>query len=333
MSNKKISVVIPVYNVERYIGLCLDSVINQTYKNLEIICVNDGSTDESLKIIEEYQEHDNRIKIINQENRGLSAARNTGIKQVTGDYIAFLDSDDWVEEDFYEKLYNACENNNADVSIGLTCYYYNNQNIQTDRWVNQHAFANKNNIVETIEDRQNIIYSCACWNKIYKTELIKKNNLSFPEGLNIEDVPFTFAISILANKLVKVPEAKIFYRQQPDSIMQKASSTRLPFCIFKIYEVCENFLESLKINGEIKKQYKQILENFEIFNIYAWFGHVNKIFRKEFKTLMRNKFKQINIKNNPYISQKSEEIYNSVIIHNFERKLKNIIKSILSQTL
>ena len=112
----KISVVVPVYNVEAYLERCLDSLINQTLSDIEIICVNDGSTDSSPEKLEEFAKKDSRIKIINQENGGLSAARNTGIEAATGEYIGFVDSDDYVDLDFYEKLYNAATSHNADIS-------------------------------------------------------------------------------------------------------------------------------------------------------------------------------------------------------------------------
>ena len=101
-----LSVIIPVYNVEPYLEQCLDSVINQTYKNLEIICINDGSTDNSLKILEKYQKKDNRIKLINQKNKGLSEARNAGLDVAKGEYIAFVDSDDYLELNAYEEAMN-----------------------------------------------------------------------------------------------------------------------------------------------------------------------------------------------------------------------------------
>ena len=108
MNNIKVSVIVPVYNCEKYLKKCLDSLVNQTLKDIEIICVNDGSTDNSGRILEEYT--DSRIKIITKENGGLSSARNAGIAVAKGEYLGFVDSDDWVDLDFYEKLYNTAKN-------------------------------------------------------------------------------------------------------------------------------------------------------------------------------------------------------------------------------
>ena len=114
----KVSIIIPVYNVEQYLAQCLDSVINQTYKNIEIICVNDCSLDNSFKILDEYSKNDKRIKIINRENNGgLSAARNTGLDNASGKYIYFLDSDDWIDLDYIEKMLNAAIKNEVEVVL------------------------------------------------------------------------------------------------------------------------------------------------------------------------------------------------------------------------
>ncbi len=114
----KVSVIVPVYNVEKYLEECIESLINQTLTDIEIICINDGSTDNSLKILEELQKKDNRIKIINQKNSGVSSARNNGIENATGEYIGFVDSDDWIDSDYYEKLYNTAKKYNSDIAAG-----------------------------------------------------------------------------------------------------------------------------------------------------------------------------------------------------------------------
>lgn len=122
-----ISIIIPVYNIEKYLSRCIESVLDQTYQNLEAIFVNDGSTDNSLKILEEYQKKDKRIKIINKENAGSGAARNDGIEQSKGEYLAFLDSDDWYEKDFLERLYKNLKENNSEIAMCNPKMVYNNK--------------------------------------------------------------------------------------------------------------------------------------------------------------------------------------------------------------
>ena len=117
MEDIKVSIIVPVYNVARYLGECLDSIINQTLDDIEIICINDGSTDNSLEILEEYAKKDSRIWIFTIENSGLSLARNYGIKHANGKYVGFVDSDDYINETMFEKLYNSCEQNDLDLAI------------------------------------------------------------------------------------------------------------------------------------------------------------------------------------------------------------------------
>ncbi len=119
----KISIIVPVYNVENYLKKCLDSIVNQTFKDIEIILINDGSTDNSLNICKEYAKKDHRIRLINKPNGGLSSARNVGIDLSTGEYLGFVDSDDWIALNMYEKLYNLCKIFNADIS---QCKYIRN---------------------------------------------------------------------------------------------------------------------------------------------------------------------------------------------------------------
>ena len=117
MNKPKISVIVPVYNVDRYLEICIDSLINQTYDNLEIILINDGSTDDSKLICEKYLKLDKRIKLINQKNKGVSSARNNGIRNSSGEYIVFVDSDDWVDLDYFERLYNAAKKYDSDIAL------------------------------------------------------------------------------------------------------------------------------------------------------------------------------------------------------------------------
>lgn len=173
----KVSIIIPVYNVEKYIRQCLESVINQTYKNIEIIVINDGTKDGSMKIVEEYLE-DKRIKIINKNNGGLSSARNKGIEEATGEYIYFLDSDDWIEKDTIEVLVK----NSKDVDIiGANFFYFDE--------ITKIKEKNKD-ISDDIEKGEYSLNHCTeimVWNKLYKYSFLKEKNLTFIEGIIHED--------------------------------------------------------------------------------------------------------------------------------------------------
>ena len=206
----KVSVIVPVYNVENYLRACLDSIINQTLKDIEIICVNDGSTDSSLAILQEYARNDKRIKIIDSQNKGSSAARNIGIDVAQGDYIGFVDSDDWIDLNFYETLYNAAVSQNAD--IARTCYDYNYKNkVVEEKHLNAiiHAAADNNRDLKINE------HSVVIWNAIYKNRFLKSNNIRFLEDLSCSvDVTFTAQTTFLSTKTI--PVIGTYYHHRDD---------------------------------------------------------------------------------------------------------------------
>lgn len=217
---KKVSIIVPVYNVEKYLRSCLDSIINQTFKDIEIICVNDGSTDNSLEILKEYSKKDDRIIIINQENKGLSAARNTGIQNADSEFIAFVDSDDWIDLEFIEKLYNAAIKNNCD--IAAASIIRKREHSQKYR-----VHYSEEKVYTTLEEKLNICKipnCCYVWNKLYKSELVK-NNL-FKAGAFYEDVFWTPYVLHQAENLVTVPEINYFYRVNNQSIVKKIQSPK-----------------------------------------------------------------------------------------------------------
>lgn len=180
----KVSIIIPVYGVEKYISQCLESVINQSYENIEIIVVNDGTKDNSMKIVEEYL-LDERIKIINKENGGLASARNRGIEEATGEYIYFLDSDDWIEVNTIEVLVE--ESNNLDI-IYSNFWYFDEKNQKKRK--NKEKI--KSNMSMTGEYLLGYSTEIMVWNKIYKKSFLEEKQLRFLEGIIHEDEEFTF---------------------------------------------------------------------------------------------------------------------------------------------
>lgn len=216
MSNQvKVSIIIPVYNVEQYISQCLDSLINQTLQEIEIICINDGSKDNSLNILKDYADKDSRIKIINKKNEGLSCARNDGLKAASGEYIGYVDSDDWVAEDFYEKLFIAAKKYNADIAAGnivrcgkLVRKYrikYEKEELLTDG-------------LEKLKAAQIPKYNYV-WNKIYKRESLLKLDIPFPAGKVYEDIRWSIKVIYYLENLVTVPESNYYYRKNQNSIV------------------------------------------------------------------------------------------------------------------
>lgn len=217
----KVSVIIPVYNVEQYLERCLDSIINQTLKDIEIVIINDGSTDNSLNICTKYAKRDNRIKIITQKNGGLAAARNTGLEYAMGEYIGFVDSDDWIDLDFYEKLYNTAKKYNCDIAYADFIRKGKNKH---KRRMNFETEIVSTEIHDKIKNCKNLTLGCV-WNKIYRKELLANNHLDFPYGHVYEDGLFSMKSLYYANSIVSVPSTYYYYFVNSTSIV-KSSKTQ-----------------------------------------------------------------------------------------------------------
>lgn len=202
----KISVIVPVYNVENYLAKCLHSLVNQTLKDIEIIIVNDGSTDNSQQIIDEYIKKSSKIRAFIKENGGLSDARNFGLRYAQGEYIGYLDSDDFVEYDMYEILYNKAKLEGSDIAeCNLRHTYENSEDIE---------------IGEKIQDKKEMIMygRSVVWNKIYNREWLQNTGVIFSKGLYYEDVDYFVRLVPYIRKYSYVDEACIHYMQRSSSI-------------------------------------------------------------------------------------------------------------------
>ena len=218
---EKITVIVPVYNVENYLEKCLDSLINQTYKNIEIIVINDGSTDNSGEICQEYAQKDNRIVYIEKENGGLSDARNVGLDKMTGSYVTFIDSDDWIEQDYIETLYKKIVEYQADIAVGN--YYSYNEDEETYYF---HIYGDSyyEKVYDNISIFENLYESqemksfalISAWGKLYKAKLF--DYLRFEKGKLGEDGYFNQKMYLSVNKVVYLNKGLYAYRQRSGSI-------------------------------------------------------------------------------------------------------------------
>ena len=311
----KLSIIVPVYNVENYLEDCLNSLCHQSLKELEIICVNDGSTDKSGKILKRFYKHDKRIIIVEQTNSGLSIARNIGMKYATGEYITFLDSDDWVASDFYEILYNEAKKHDADIAVGNVLYYHNDRQMNFD-FVSWHSFADNKKIISDCKDKKFILQSCAVWNKIYKRDLIDKNNLLFYDKKMVEDFPFNFMAIAVAQKIVCCPFAMLYYRQRQTSIMRDPTKQlRNTWDVLDNYNTLLDDLERSKIQNI--SYFKNQLYFFAIKNLLAWSEKISKKQRKLYVAEMRTflqKFDCVDITNEaPYWSLLISVMYKDTV--------------------
>lgn len=212
----KVSIVIPVYNVEPYLKQALDSVVNQTLTDIEIICIDDCSTDGSYEILQEYAKKDNRFVILHHMvNQGLGITRNNGIKKVTANYTMFLDPDDWLELDACEKAYNQISINDDDVVFfnSQTCDE-NGNFVSVDKRLAPYKryFDGQSFSLKKIKDNF-ILNKIACWTRIYNTEFLRKNNIYFPEARRAEDIPFSIKLYLNAGKVSVINSILINYRK------------------------------------------------------------------------------------------------------------------------
>lgn len=324
----EISIVVPVYNVEKYLGKCLDSLLKQTFSDFEILLIDDGSTDRSLKICEKYAEKDSRIRVIHQKNQGLSAARNTGIENASGKYIGFIDSDDYIDEDMYEYLYEQITNQKADIAV---CGIYNEYADIVRRAYpkDEYIIANQKEAMAMVLEANKISVNAV--NKLYKIEIFK--NLRYPVGKLSEDAHLILEILLQTEKIVISTAPKYHYVHRENSI------TTAPYGK-KDLSVIEAYVKNKKI---IEKYYPDLLEVAEFRCFYAYFYVLDKMaLTKNFKDKETRKrlIKEIRankekLKKNSYVGRNRKIaamglmlhpiFYNMFVKLEFKRKKKKVV--------
>ncbi|MFR7874032.1 MAG: glycosyltransferase [Christensenellales bacterium] len=239
----KVSVVVPIYNVEKYIKKCMDSLVNQTLQEIQIIFVNDGSTDESGNIAKEYaSKYPNKIIYLEKENGGLSDARNFGMRYAEGEYIAFLDSDDYVENTMYEEMYNKALQENSDYVECDFLWEYPDKTKKDKR----NSYNNKKEMLTNVR--------VVAWNKLIKREILEKNNISFPKGLRYEDIEFTYKLIPYLNKVSYVDKEFVHYVQRNNSIANVQNERTA-----EVFTIFDNIIKYYQEKG-FYEEYKEELE-------------------------------------------------------------------------
>ena len=295
----KISVIVPVYNVEKYLEKCLTSLVNQTLKDIEIIVVNDGSPDNSQEIIDKYVKKYKQIKSYIKGNGGLSDARNYGIKKATGEYIAFVDSDDYVTENMYEVMYEKAKSNDFDMVVCNLNYVYPDKI--------KKAYSNVKSDTSDIKSVMINIYPAA-WNKIFKKELFKQG-IEFKRGVWFEDVDFIYKLLPFVKKIGVVEEHFCQYVQREGSITTTPNQ--------KIYHYIENWNGIIKFykEHELYSKYEEELEYCYVRYVYATFIRQAMIFDKEeYQRAIKQAIKNVNeyfpnYRKNKYLYKSIKGIY------------------------
>ena len=309
----KVSVIVPVYNVESYLEKCLKSLVNQTLKGLEIIIVNDGSTDSSEKIINKYAKKHSNIISIKKENGGVSEARNLGLQKATGEYIGFLDSDDWLSNDMYERMYEKAKSGNFDIVACDTEAIFPDKKVYISSNIKEDNVSNK----ELMIDAYAVI-----WNKIYKKEIIE--GIKFKKNMNFcEDVEFLYMVYSKVKTVGVIKEPLHNYLQREGSLTYVYDKK-----LYQLIESMDDIIEYYKEN-KIFYKYQKELEYTYVRYLYATFVKRiaktrNKIeFDRAVNTVIEKVKKNFpNYKKNIYLKGlKPKNLY----IKNFNQILSNLV--------
>ena len=278
----KVSVIIPVYNAGKYLEECLRSVREQTLKEIEIICVDDGSTDNSMKILRDFADCDNRFIILNEKNSGAGAARNRGLEIAKGEYISFLDADDFFEPTMLEKAYTACINNSAEVTVFRSDEYY----MKTEQF-KPHLWSIRSNLLPSTipfsaDDVEKDIFNLFVWwpwDKLFASDLIRKNNLKFQVQRTTNDLFFCVFAVLLANKIMIVDDVLAHYRRNNN---QSLSVTREKswYCFADALILIRSKLKELNIYERYERDFINYVMTFSVWNSKNMAGESKKKLHK-----------------------------------------------------
>ncbi len=253
-----ISIIVPVYKVEPYLSCCIESIINQTCKDIEIVLVDDGSPDKCGRICDKYAREDERIRVFHTDNHGLSAARNVGIKEARGEFVGFVDSDDWIEPDMYEVLLAKAIEFDADV---CECNFWFGTSTKNYSNIEDAIYRNK----ESLEALFNNKICHVAWNKIYKRKLF--DSVSFPEGRNIEDISIMHLLIDQTKTVVVMSDKKYHYRQRADSIKYTYSASNL-------IDYADAFLDRFRFYDKNKDVLYAVNENEQLLYVASGISRV-----------------------------------------------------------
>ena len=282
-----ITVIVPVYNVEKYLSKCLDSLINQTFKPLKILVINDESSDSSFDIIQNYKnQYPDKIDVIDQKNHGIAYVRNVGIKNVNTKYLAFLDSDDYIDLDMYEKMYNKAQQNDSDMVVSNFVWEYSDKE---KLGLDGPYLPHQDMLVKLM---------ATLWNKLYKTSVIEKSGVLFPNGLRYEDAYFLYCLTPFINKIDFIDTPFVHYVQRDGSITHNHNDK-----VKDMISVFEQILVFYKENNLYDEYYDELEYLFVKFFLGNSFLRTVKIKDKNERNITLNLSWEILIKNFPNYSK------------------------------
>ena len=338
----KVSVIVPIYNKEEYLKECLDSLIHQSLKEIEIICIDDGSTDDSLTILTNYSRKDSRIKIFSQENSGPGSARNKGINEANGEYIAFIDADDWIELDSLEKLYVNAKQYGSDLVLFNAIEHLPNNKCNPRIY-----FKESINGKFTYNQQKNLVlnnYLIVC-TKLHKNTFLQKNDIYFSESDLFEDVYFHIKSVLEAKSISYLNEILYNYRRtQTNTRQSKSIKSRKSFVFLDILVNIKELLKDKNIFNDFKINYYE----FKLTELFNLFNNIENEYKSEFFYLLKSDFEkdEISFDTLSQLSKNNQEFYNNIlntkelyeydnstdkqtkIEHSFKNRVKGIFKKL-----
>ncbi|WP_433959366.1 CDP-glycerol glycerophosphotransferase family protein [Cytobacillus horneckiae] len=318
MNNPVLSIIVPIYNVEKYLEECIDSLVNQTLNNIEIILVNDGSTDSSGVIADRYANNYENVSVYHKVNGGLGQARNYGTKYASGDYIAFVDSDDYLTHDAYSKLYNTIVESDSDIAIG-NVVRFNSTKIYPSV-LHQKVFS-EDKLNAHISKNPELMYDTTAWNKIFKRKFWEKHNLNFPEGMLYEDLPVTIPAHFLAKSVDVITDVIYYWRARDEgdqSITQQRTDLRNLVDRLKAVKMVDQYFQNNVHDSQLKiaKDFKALdtdllvylnqLDNADETYIKTYLDEVS-LYLSTVETEAFNKLKAIDRLKYHFVEQKDKE--------------------------
>ena len=330
----EISIIVPVYNVEKYLSKCIDSILNQTFNNFELILVDDGSTDSSIQICDEYRMKDKRIKVIHKQNGGLSSARNAGLDIALGKYIGFVDSDDFIHKNMYQLLYSNLTKYNGDISICRFGRIFDGEkstNIEDSCNVKVTEMTGYNALENLYNDK--FLDFIVAWNKLYKREIFK--DIRYPVGKIHEDEFIIHRILYESKKVIYIDKILYYYYQRDNSIMGKKFNLKSIDRVYAYKDRVDFFRKKLFLQLQYKAE---CTFTGELFEVYFKAKHILKLERNELKKIKKIFIEDLkNLIKNPKFKWKekvmwiifliSDNLYEKlievhVLIYNIKKKVK-----------
>ena len=305
----EISVIIPVYNIQQHLRECLDSVLGQSYPHLQVICVDDGSTDESPAILAQYAQKDNRVQVIRQQNAGPGAARNTGLEAATGEYVIFLDSDDWFEPDFLEKMVDTAVREGADVAICRAVEFDTNSGRELpSEWMMKKqylpgklAFAPQ----EMADHLFQFTYGMP-WDKFYRRELLTSSGIRYPALKNSEDLAFVYPTLLAAKRIAVVDEVLIHHRINR---MASVSNSRCgqPEAPYEAFQIVKEYLEQHQLMDTYRRSFLNWAMEFLVWHIS---NMSQRDIQKQYLNILRHQWlPQLHFEEHPASYYESKSCY------------------------